>query len=350
MDCLENIIGLSRKDCECLETDRPADYDESQSGIFLDEIHGLDLKGLDDTKDCGENSIWYMMSIARQNAIKHFKTDLLSSLKNKYKDRFQKFSGVIGKSKFTSTIPTPNTFMGIKIECVNIKGACITIKGINTFFDQTGQISVSIYRTGEVLPVESYTLDTTANDVHNNVFTEALELPLWIDGIGEFDYYVVYSLPAGFKPLNTTLCCNCNGCKEQYDHWGNIRGFKTPVFTQVSDLYNVNESKYSFGLSLVADISCKKSDILCSQNFDYENDEVAMNMAYAVQELSGMMLMTDILTKTDSAYVAMNEEQMNFLINNLHAQYNSRLEYISCNYAPNHDCFICDPELEITSI
>ena len=81
-DCYENIIGLSRTECTCYDDDKPADFDTSESGLYLDELEPLDqLEGLD---NCEKGSVWEAMEKARENAVRFFIQDTNSKLLQTY--------------------------------------------------------------------------------------------------------------------------------------------------------------------------------------------------------------------------------------------------------------------------
>ena len=62
--CFENIIGLSRTPCPCVE-DLNADAVVSESGLFLDELDGLSINMLNAGVDCGQGTLWEMLARAR---------------------------------------------------------------------------------------------------------------------------------------------------------------------------------------------------------------------------------------------------------------------------------------------
>ena len=61
--CFENIIGLSRTDCECVEA-RPVDAGVTESGLYLDELDGLTIRMAEAKRDCGEGGLWTMMDLS----------------------------------------------------------------------------------------------------------------------------------------------------------------------------------------------------------------------------------------------------------------------------------------------
>ena len=96
--CFENIIGLSRTDCECVE-DRPVSAGTSASGLYLDELEGLSIRLADTKRDCGESSLWTMMARARENAVKDMVSDILACLNREAAIRRRSGSAIVGDTK-----------------------------------------------------------------------------------------------------------------------------------------------------------------------------------------------------------------------------------------------------------
>lgn len=357
MTCLEKIIGLSRKDCECFVADRPVDYNVSLSGLFLDELPGVSQFAIATSIECGEGSIWDIMNRALENGEKLFTTDLLSNMAQKFKDAFKTFEGIIGKREFNGEVPDSilNDLHGIRIESNCIKGSCIIIKGVEAFFDTTlVGVVATIYRTGDDNPFDTFTFDTEAGIKKVTILATPIELELFIDGLDEFNYSIVYDLPPGVKPLNTQFGCACssNRKKNGWDHWLLAEGISSPAFTTVAALDDTAGSDFTFGLNLNAKIFCKKSTIICEDGnpLDFENDEIALQIAHAIQRIAAVFMLTEILEGPDTAKFAMNEEMLNHLIGQYSEDYDNRVQYIALHITPNNDCYVCNDQIAVTGI
>lgn len=347
MECLEKIVGLSRKDCECFTDDRPDNWNESLSGLYLDELSGLTQKNIETSTDCGEGSIWDIMQKALENGQRTFQTDLLSSVNNRWKSRLPKFEGQIGKKQFNGSAPQIDNLMGMRIESNCIKGSCMVLSGIDTFFDTTiAALEVNIYRSDLPDAIETFTVETEAYKRKVNKFATPYTLPLYIEGLEEFYYSIVYTIPAGAKPLNTKLACSCNRNKKRpWALWVHAGGISTDGFTTVSALDDLSTTDYTYGFNLTCQIFCKKATIICQEGhvWDFENDEISLQIAHAIQEIAGVKLINEILTRPDSAYFALNEEQLMGLGAQYASSYEDRIKYLSINIEPgNNDCFVCN--------
>ncbi len=355
MGCLDKIVGMSRKDCECFTDDRPSDYATSVSGLYLDELDGLSQKAIATSQDCGENNIWEIMDKALQNGHKKFKTDILSALHNKYQERFPPFEGVIGQKKFNGVAPQLDVLLGMRIKSNCIKGSCLILKGIDAYFDTTvAAIQVDIYRSDCPGPfVPSFNIASEANKKKINTLSAPIELPLYVEGVEEFYYSIVYTLPVNVKPLNTKLACKCNrNAKRPWSLWIDANGIKSPAFTTVEALDDIGGTQFTYGLNLVSQIECKKGSIICEEGhvWDFENDDIALNIAHAIQEISGVKLINEILSRPDSAYFALNDEQLVQIATQNSVSYQQRIEYLSYRMKPNDDCWMCGNQSKMVGI
>ena len=79
MECYNNIFGFSAQPCTCTADSRPADYSESKSGLFLDEVVRLNaISG-----DC-DKTLWDVFEASRKTAISKFIADSNLLLEKNY--------------------------------------------------------------------------------------------------------------------------------------------------------------------------------------------------------------------------------------------------------------------------
>jgi len=350
MECLNEIIGLSQKECECFEGDKPANANVSKSGLFLDELPGLELKMIDAAEDCGEGNVWERMLKAVTAAEINTKTEILKMLNNTVRDAYEHFGGFFGKRNFNGSIPASSlkNYQGVNIEAKDIRGSMFVLKEIDAFFDETttGEITVNIYRSDNPTPLYFFNIDTEANVAKKNILSVPIELPMWVDGFEDVQYHIIYSKHATAKPLNNRVHCNCSDGKNKtkWSQFGYVQGINIDSFTTVQDLDEATNDNYLYGLGLIGELKCEKSTIICDEDrdLDFENDAVALSIAQAIRYNAGVILIHSLIDRPDSTIVALNEEQLVFLANEYSQAFKDEIQFIANNInVDSNDCFVC---------
>ena len=169
--CLEDIIGLSRNPCPCYEDGRPTNYNESKSGLFLDELDGLELKMIDADIECGEDDIWQKMIKAVDNAKINYRSDVLKCIGDTAGAKRKAFYGVIGLTEWNQSIVVGTDYIGVKLSGCNIKGAEFTLNGINTLMDTTATFTIEVYNNLSPTPLLTKpSINAVANQITENNF------------------------------------------------------------------------------------------------------------------------------------------------------------------------------------
>jgi hypothetical protein len=214
-DCLQYVIGLSQTSCECFADDKPLDYDRSDSGIYLDQLEGLNLNLVDSANDCDQGSVWDIMLRSKENAIKSFKADLIGSLLTKYKQKRQPFSGVIGSKSSKNTLNLQTTYAGERIYSSNIIGGVMKIKRLGVFMNATNSFDVEIYNQYDADPLYVIPVSSVANQLYWNDVD--IELPMNLETQDDPNYYIIYPV-SGMQPKDTANGCGCSSSVYKY-YW-----------------------------------------------------------------------------------------------------------------------------------
>lgn len=355
-ECLDNVIGLSETTCDCFETGKPADFNESKSGLFLDQLEGLNLSLAKSIEDCEEGSLWDLMARARRNAIKAFKADVLGVLLSNYKQKRQPFNGVVGSQKFTKTLSISNTYAGSRIYCANVIGGVMSIKRIGLVFDSSATFDIDIYNNLNDSPIYSFTVNSNAN------LLTWFDLPaqLHLDMNSEADsenpqYYILYQ-PSGFNPKDNKAGCGCGGAYRYYfnsqnpafksyekDRWSEYIMLAGTQGDNLSDRDNWSTSEQLNGIILDVDFKCKVQDLICNENLDYESNGLALAMANAIRYKSGALLIDSILASSQiNRYTMTDREKLMGKKNTYTKEYNDRISWLGSeiNIKAN-DCLAC---------
>lgn len=348
MICLENIIGLSRTECECKTGTQPQGSDEfnneSLSGIYLDEIDQFNLSVAESAADCDKGSLWEIMRKSVDNATEDLKTHLLGCINKRYKPRANNFSGQLGSSDFTSTLNISNQQCGIKITPAGYEGSYIYLNRIGVLINQSVNVTVKVYKVINYIAEELGEF-TTGSAVTANTLTwmnlgdDYLTLPCH-DNAGKPYYYVLLQLDGTYQPKNNKRDCGCGGIKRPYLSWMDFKGTKGD-----SDFQTFRETSEINGLTLDVDIKCNQSELICTEEhpFDFEGDGNARELAYAIRLKAAAKVYAAILSSTNiNQYTLLNREKMEENMNAWNAEYSQWVEWFCQNInVKNNDCMIC---------
>lgn len=205
-NCLEGVIGLSRTECECYDV--PAN--DSLSGLYLDELDGLNLSAIKAGANCEDGSIWDMMSKALESAIFDLSADLEAEVRKHFKVNKEPWQGIIGRDSIRATEAISN-YAGVKILCAPVKSGVLRIKRIGTMFAGVGNLTLNVYNNIQDAAVATLSVPTLNSDrVQWYTLPTPLELPMY-DAQKEYvQYYFVYDNP-GYNPKNNNFkCCTFN--------------------------------------------------------------------------------------------------------------------------------------------
>lgn len=343
MACLDNIIKLSRTTCECFSP--PVGYNEGQSEIYLDELEGMSLEGLQGTQNCDQGDIWDMMTRARTSATLQAKADLLACIGSNYKNKRSNFSGIIGDTAFNSTLSLSQNMAGVKLSPYQIVGGYMTLTRIGLMFHATGPLTVEVYSNEDFdNPIATYNVTTTANALQYVSLATPLKLPLWSERVSSLEYYVVYSIDGSVLPKNNKENCGC-GKKSNvtYKSWTTITGIKGNSGT---DFDKFTTAKEMHGLVVDATFTCETERLICSDNMPLDfNDGRILQMGYAVRFKAGALLTQLILDSANiNRFTLLGREALYGKRNHYNAQYEKWIAYLCENTeVENNDCLMCRP-------
>ena len=362
LDCFDNIIGLSRTLCSCYDSNKPADYNTSLSGLYLDEL--MPLTAFKSLLNCENgNEIWTLLDRSREQAILNFRADANALLLKNYKLKRKPFYGHIGKIKYSDALTiTTGDWVGIRIFCADVVSGVLKIKNIGALFSETGSFTLYIYNNMNEL-VDTVTINTVANTHTSNDIVD-IELDLHSDYVENLEYYLIYQ-KNGLTPKNNIVDClscpkytfdTCNPIfkwsqtNKQYG-WAEycmVGSFKRTDISDLSDLDSIT-GDYMYGLTLEVELKCKIAEVWCKDELDFESNPIARAMALAIRFKSGELFLNDVMLSSNINYERLiNGEAHNKAREIFAEKYAEMMEYISENvdvYAT--DCFECKDDLNM---
>jgi len=351
-DCYDNIIGLSRTECECY--DDPAPYNQSQSGIFLDELEPL--KKINGLLNCETGlDLWEMMRRARTEAVLQFVGDANAMLLKYNRLKRQPFYGAVGRVKYTKNqICTVGKYYGVRLFCADVVSGEAEIKKIGGLFAQTGTLDISVYNNLNEL-VDTVTIATTAGQ--HTLTNVNIKLPLHSKYVDNLEYFFVYQY-AGNAPKNNDLTCGCGGDKFYFNtnkpmfktqtkqtsgwkQWFMVGAYSGDAadFSDVSATSTAN----MYGLTLELNITCKVGETWCKDYLDFAANPLAIAIAFAIRYKAGEILIDQIMRSPNINRMTLMDAEQNQKDKDMFvAKYNEMMVYLTDNVdVTTTDCFSC---------
>lgn len=349
MDCLNGIIGLSETTCPCfIDDDEPSDYNESASGIYLDQLDGFNIELAAAADDCARDGIWARMERSLRNAIFDYKNNLLGCIGLNYKPKINTVNVQLSDSTFQGSANITQNYAGIKITPLQIKGGVIVIKKIGVLVNASVPVTVKIYSnvpsndTQSTLIYTSTPINATADTLTWAALSTPLELPMY-SYHKSIKYYVVFDLDGTYQPKNNKKDCGCNGKVQPYLQWMDFTGVVGNDIDNPDTTFT--NTTYSNGIVLDIQLKCKTSEIICSDEYplNFEDDSYALNMAYAIRFRAGAKLYEELLnTGVINRYTLLNREYVANKITEWNNEYMNWINYLCANANfDQNDCLIC---------
>lgn len=352
--CYKNIVGLAKKDCPCTELDRPSDYDISFSGLYLDDLAPIGQYLT--LGECGD-TIWTVLQTAFNNATTRFVADTNALLLKHNRLRYSPLQkSVIGEIKAREPLRLNKLYGGVRIACNPIRGGVFKLNNVNTIFQNEGSFDLYLYDNVNGL-LETFTVNTLTAKTSKNAID--IELPLHSNYVDVLEYYLVYAYDMDNKPMNTKIDCGCGGKRNdfnlQYPTWGNrnsgawanyvmIAGLEFDGLTDLEYATNFSLStSQTKGLSLEADFYCRIGDLLCPEKLNFESDNLAYSIAYAIQYASGVEIGNNVIrTSALNRETMINGDEWRLAIDEWSEKYMEHVNYIAKNVdISSTDCLIC---------
>lgn len=340
--CFENVFGLSRTDCECFGTP-PEGFDTTESGLYLDELPGLNLKKLFEAKECSDQG-WTIVTRAREAGIQRFNNEVLRYITANAKRKRTDTRSQIGDTKNgTKTVNLTKTYHGLDLMLADMVGGVATVRRIGGYFKFSGTVDVSVYELGDDTPIATHSINAVQNRL---AWTEIDPLVLSMESPSSENprYWFLFEPSGGQQALASKIAsCGCSG-KPKWDigarqfesavtidgqawtAWAMASGTYGNTLADREDWVHNNETQ---GLLLDVDFKCNARTAICSGSPDYEQDPLQMTYAYGSRFAAGLELVEYITGSTRVNREAItNGDQLELLRVNYTKEMNSRAEYL----------------------
>jgi len=343
MDCLQNVIGITRTPCECLADQLPSGYTTSASGLFIDELQEapINLKAVKSIADCGKD-MSFLLSNARTQAIAEFKRELFKLMQGRFQQRTKPYTGTVGSLSYSATLNLTSAYAGVVLESRNFRGASVTVNKVYVAMDATASFNLLVYKgysgQDEYSLVATIPVTSQAGAIKENTLTTPLSFALADDSGNYIQYYFIYQL-AGFQPKNNLASCGC-GLKEN-----DLHAFVSPRGVSGNDLNslrNFSRSSEVNGIILDVDARCGNDDIICKSYTDNEFIRVAIQ--FSILRKAVELLIFGILNSDEvNRYTMAKREQMSYNAQRLAKKFTNDVQWVAENIdLADNDCYTCN--------
>ena len=100
--CFENLVGLSKSECDCYTFDES--LKQSSLGLFVDDLEAIDLQLLQSAIGCGD-TLQKAFEKAYSSAVNFFESDLQVYISESHRQKYSPYVGRIGERKFDKALP-----------------------------------------------------------------------------------------------------------------------------------------------------------------------------------------------------------------------------------------------------
>lgn len=338
MSCLDNVIGLSQRDCNCLPA-KPADFatkNASYSGYYVDNTEWSYPLNDDIFDDCSSSGIWDMLETARDEAVIDLNAHLLQQIGNYQTPRFGNIKDTIGKKeKYTTNLNSVSRdFLGLKIQPFNPRGTILTIRSVGLAIAEAGTYTIKLVEEDGTL-ISSQAVTGGSNTVTSVSVTWRHRF------LTNEPIYLVYERAGGYPTNSQLYCPSCTGSRPAYTQQLSVQGIQS---TSLTTLVDSTTSVNSYGLYVDFTYQCDYLDWLCDMFSDFWTTTPFGTLYAKVLQLYGSAKFNNKIIKSNKVnyytlveatdLIAKNQE-IQEIVNELVPELASRLpdDFV--------DCFTC---------
>lgn len=358
LDCLQNLVGLTDKECACFDESELAGFaelNESETGYYLtDEDYGLPmLESIYAGIDCGdETNVFSVLNRARTFAVNAIYTDLQAALRQRFDQTVTAFSGLVGQRRAggTRTVGASATTIGQLWQPKGVKDGKFVATHIWVGVDTAGPLTISISSNEpDFVPFSQTVTVATGGVFQKFALTAPVELPLYSKNT---DYgsgsncgvrYAISYPSAGLKPMSNVFSC-CGGMNTGWKAHIVAGGFETSDLDGLLDNCGYTCNGYAQGLAVEGYLGCDNLQWLCELK-ELNGKDLRDVLARAVQHKGAQNLAQHILDSTNiNFWTTLNRESLYGKRNHAKAQFDILISWIADNL-PNGvtGCYKCRP-------
>ena len=340
MECLEQIIGITKDNCPCIQKDLTTEEIQelgiSKSGLFLEELEGgLFLRNVVQLDKC--KTFLEIQKSAIETAKKHYETDLLGKLNQKFQVKKTAFIGDIGRPSYTGSLDVSERLQFLKIAANKDSDAIVHLNSVRIFLNQDTTTKFWLYEIEEGQTEGRIILENEVSS-QNQILAIPInaQLPLKRRGI-YLNYYLIFERLGEVKPRNIKVSCGCSG-GDGFSKFIQVSGGQSEGFSSLSTSSN---DQFTHGFSIDVQIKCEAGNLICRE---YDgNDAISLVTAFAILYKAGELVIENVMNSAEvNRFTMLSREHLWGKRNHFRKEYFDRIDYLSKSIdVSSSDCFIC---------
>lgn len=338
LECYNKLVGWreSVKAPVCYNS-LTNDLKTSDSGLFINDISGVDLNLINDCIGVDNASVNTYLKNIQDNEI----LNLCNLLVNKNKEQLNTKSllsnfavGVKNSLNIRNVISKRNRFVGFEIKPFESNSIRVQLTELGVQLDTLGSLDIYFYSASQLQPIATQTITTTKQSS-----TEWFKL---VDLIAEYiskdksagdKYYIGYYEDdlTGNAVDTELMCSSCNGSAfKEYSKYMNlvpiqVEAGSTYVSRELFDTDNVNYTNKTYGLHLKVNATCDITNVLC------ENKLLMSNL---LQKRIAIKVLWDAFNSDRINRVAfINKDDSRLMADKLEFEFANELKNISLDFS-----------------
>ena len=336
--CLEGLVGISQKTCECMETVAPSKVSlvrDSETGLYVDEHDGaVGCLFLEKSK-CGDGDIWDKLIMARREAVLQMIIDSSVHLEDRYAT-IRPYNHHIGELGYSTLLNLTTGTQSVKFTTKKLTGAKILINGLgllakilttNSF--ETVRITFKNKTKNVVLKVIDFDVKMSVGLYSQTADATMYDMPTITMNCDGSEYEISYEYDSTKLLIyDNDLTCRCGG-----------------VRSELSKYYEKLPDGKALGLLLNASYVCDENYLLCALANSVPT--VRFLIAEGIRCLTMCKFLNN--SKSQASHGASIENVLNTsglddLIGAFSMKYQQALEDIKTKVygMPNFGCFTCN--------
>lgn len=339
IECLKTAIGLSNRECDCLDLDTSPYSNESESLYYVDDIFdGANLLELNSSLQC-DDSVINILDKARERAISDFISNLNAEISehNNHLPIMDRHFGNLEKATKLLLQNVDSAGLAIKANSRKSKST-MTIHYVGLKVNTSEPITVRLERNGE--SIKEWQINTIAGS--HAINTEKITVPLSDpDTMQIHEYRIVYDL-GNTRPYETKVyCCGMVG------DWADYASFRGISTVGPSSSYH---EKTMWGITAKITIQCDQN-WMCGM--DYMTNPWARTTAKVIQLMSIQNVYKYIINSNEiNRFTLMPPESITERMQYLSDEIKIRMEKYLALKLPEAalDCYTCNPKMWVGDI